>query len=218
MEITVENIRFSLERASLEMIQQKDHLARLDAAIGDGDLGVTVELGCRALVEAFRAVESPDLGVLLTSGGRNFARSASSTFGILIAAAFIEAGKAVSGKCVFTPSELARIARSVVDSVHGRGHAEVGDKTMLDVIIPALAAFEQGVLSGLTLKENLDQSVQAAEVGLRSTIPLKSKYGRAAWMGEKSIGVQDAGATAVYLFLDSFVKHLKICLNKIEST
>lgn len=218
MEITAEDIRLSLERASFEMIQQKDHLARLDAAVGDGDLGVTVELGCRALVEAFRAVESPDLGVLLSSGGKNFARSASSTFGILVAAAFIEAGKAASGKCVLTPSEVARIARNMVDGVQRRGHAEIGDKTMLDVISPALTAFEQGVLSGLGLKETLDQSVQAAKVGLRSTIPLKSKHGRAAWMGEKSIGVQDAGATAVYLFLDSFVKHLKICLNKTESS
>lgn len=209
MDITVDDLLFAIEHASLDLTQQKDYLARLDAAVGDGDLGVTVELGCRSLIEACHLLRGADVGTLLTRSGMMLSRAAPSTFGILVASALIEAGKEIPGQSVLTLPDLTKVGYRAVEAVQSRGNAKVGDKTMLDVLVPALEALDRARSSGTGLTVAMDDVVHAAEAGMRATIPLKAKFGRAAWMSEKSAGVQDAGATAVYLFLSSCLKQLQ---------
>ena len=104
---------------------------------------------------------------------------------------------------------LVEIAESAEQAVRNRGKAEVGDKTMLDALAPAVQVIKEAKDTGKGMEEALDAAVEAAEAGMKSTIPLKSKHGRAAWQGEKTIGVQDAGATATYLIIESCVRHLR---------
>jgi len=208
-ELSSEDLRVALEQASLDMIRQKDILRDLDATIGDGDLGVTVELGCRAVADGLSALADANISMLLTRSGMNFNRAASSTFGVLVTTAFLEAGKQVAGRKTIGLAELAKMVRAIADGIQRRGKAQVGDKTVLDAIVPAALALEQASESGLPLEQALGAAVEAAQAGMRSTIPLKSKYGRAAWFGEKSVGIQDPGATAVYLFAAPLVRHLR---------
>jgi phosphoenolpyruvate---glycerone phosphotransferase subunit DhaL len=207
-EIASTDLLFALEHASLDMVQRKDMLGELDATIGDGDLGVTIELGCRSLQSGLRNPKECDIGAILVESGQNFSRAASSTFGILVATAFMRAGREVGGRAAIGLSDLVRMGKAVSEGIQSRGNARLGDKTILDAIIPAVQVLEKAEEEGRGLGEALDWAVLAAKDGMESTIPLKSRYGRAAWLSEKSVGVRDPGATAVCLFLESFVRHL----------
>ena len=208
-EIASTDLLFAIEHASLDMVQQKDMLGELDALIGDGDLGVTIELGCRSLQSGLRNLKDCDIGTIFVESGQNFSRAASSTFGILVAIAFMRAGKEVGGRAALGLSDLVNIGKAVSEGIESRGKAHLGDKTMLDTIIPAVRALEKAEKDGRGLGEALDWAVLAAKEGMESTIPLKSRYGRAAWLSEKTVGVRDPGATAVCLFLESLVRYLK---------
>ena len=207
-QIASTDLVYALEHASLDMVQRKDMLGELDARIGDGDLGVTIELGCRSLQSGLRNPKEHDIGPILVESGQNFSRAASSTFGILVATAFIQAGREVGDHAAIGLSDLIKMGKAVSEGIRSRGNARLGDKTMLDAIIPAVRALEKAEKEGRGLGEALDWAVLAAKDGVESTIPLRSQHGRAAWLSEKSVGVRDPGATAVYFFLESFVRYL----------
>ena len=207
-EITSHDVLFSLDQMCSDLSAQKDSLRELDAQIGDGDLGVTLELGCRSLKDGLETLQDADIGTILAKSGMNFTKAASSTFGILLGSLFMGAGRPVMNRGTIGLHDLLEIAKSAELAVRNRGKAEVGDKTMLDAIAPAVQAIKEAHDTGKCLTKALNAAVEAAEAGMKSTIPLKSKHGRAAWQGEKTIGVQDAGATATYLIIESFVRHL----------
>ncbi len=190
---------------------QKDHieeLRQLDAVLGDGDMGITMELGCRALEEYLDSPGEDDIGKLLAKCGMNFNKASPSTFGTLLASAFMEAGKASLGKREIGIEDLVAVGKGAVDGVKKRGKAELGDKTMLDSLVPAVEAFQQGLAKNAEPKVALDAAVKAAESGMRATVNMKAKHSRASWHQEDSIGVQDAGATAMYYLIESFAKAL----------
>lgn len=207
--ITSDDILFALEQMCSDLSAQKDALRELDAQIGDGDLGITMELGCRSLKEGLAALQDADIGTILARSGMNFTKAASSTFGILLASLLMGAGRPVMKQQAIGLANLVEVAEGAEQGVRNRGKAEVGDKTMLDALVPAVQVIKEANDTGKGIEEALDAAVEAAEAGMKSTIPLKSKHGRAAWQGEKTIGVQDAGATATYLIIESCVRHLK---------
>ena len=208
-QLTAQDMAYCLRQMSLELEKQKETLRELDARIGDGDLGVTIELGFRSIREGLPALEDVDCGALLTRSGMNFMRAASSTFGILLASCFMGAGKALSGQKAIGLADLAEAAEGAEQGLRARGKAEVGDKTMLDALAPAVQALKKASDAGKSFPEALDAAVWGAEAGMKSTVPLKSKHGRAAWQGDKTVGVQDAGATAVCMMVSSFAKNAK---------
>lgn len=150
-QLSSEALRFALEQASLDMIRQKDVLRDPDATIGDGDLGVTVELGCGALKDGLATLAGADIAMLLTKSGMSFSRAASSTFGVLVTTAFLEAAKQAAGRKSIGLPELAMMVQAMADGIQRRGNAQVGDKTVLDVIVPAARALKQAGESGLTM-------------------------------------------------------------------
>ncbi len=194
---------------AIDLEGQQAALRELDAKIGDGDLGVTMQLGFRSLKEGLPALSSNDIGQILARSGMNFTKAASSTFGILLASGFMGAGKATTGKKTMGLDDLVNAAEGAEQGIRNRGKAEVGDKTMLDTLVPAVKALRDAREAGSSLVQALQAAVAAGEKGMKSTIPLKSKHGRAAWQGDKTIGVQDAGATATFLMIESFAKHIK---------
>lgn len=201
------NIVSILKEVASDFKGHSEELRQLDAVIGDGDLGVTVELGSKALAEYLASPVPDDTGQLLAQCGLQFNKASPSTFGTLLASAFMGAGKAVMGKKEIEIEDLEIIADGAVDGIKKRGKAEVGDKTLLDCLVPSVEAFKKE-LAGGGIDAALKAAVTAAEEGMKATIPMMSKHGRASWHREKTIGVQDAGATAMYYLIESFARHL----------
>jgi dihydroxyacetone kinase-like protein len=198
-----------LKQVCSDMKSRIEELRELDAVVGDGDLGVTMELGSTALFKFLETTEETDAGKLLAACGMNFNKASPSTFGTLLASAFLGAGQAVKDKQELRTDDLLSAGKGAIDGIKKRGKADVGDKTMLDALVPAFEAFEKDYKSTGNLEQALDTAVTAAEAGMKSTIDMKAKYGRASWHQEKTIGVQDAGATAMYYLIEAFARNLK---------
>ena len=114
----------------------------------------------------------------------------------------------LTGKESIDRHDLVQMAEGAVDGIKKRGKAELGDKTMLDCIAPAVDAFKKQVEGGSDLKKALEAATAAADQGVKATVQMISKHGRASWHRENTIGVQDAGATAMYYIIESFARHL----------
>ena len=206
--LTTKDMVSILEDIVADFEGHSEELRQLDAVIGDGDLGVTIDLGSKALREYLASQDEPNIGQLLAKCGLQFNKASPSTFGTLLASAFMGAGKAITGKEEIGIEDLGLMADGAVDGIQKRGKAEVGDKTMLDCLVPAVAAFKKELAGGATPEAALQVSLTAAEEGMKATIPMTSKHGRASWHREKTVGVQDAGATAMYYLIEPFVRHL----------
>ena len=206
--LTATDIISILREVASDQKAHIEELRQLDAVLGDGDMGVTTELGSRAIDEYLSSTDEKDIGKLLAKSGMNFNKASPSTFGTLVASAFMEAGKASLGKRELSVEDLIAVGNGAVDGIKKRGKAEIGDKTMLDSLVPAVAVFEQELAKGTEPKAALNAAVKAAESGMKATIKMKAKHSRASWHQEDSIGVQDAGATAMYYIIESFVRHL----------
>jgi len=188
---------------------RSEELRQLDAAIGDGDLGITAQLGSQAIRQFLESSAETDIGQLFARCGMSINKASPSTFGTLLASAFMAAGKAVRGKEYVDTGDLVHMGEAAIDGIKKRGHAEVGDKTMLDCLVPAVDGFKSQIESGSNPTTALQAAVEAAEKGLQSTVGMVSKHGRASWHRENTIGVQDAGATAMYYMIESFARHLQ---------
>jgi len=191
-----------LDHVARTLIAACDQLNQLDAAVGDGDLGISLGLGFCAIQSTLEAFQGQDdIDMILSTCGAAFQSAAPSTMGTLIATAFLAAAQPVKGKHSLCTSDAMTMMTAVVDAVRHRGKAEVGDKTMLDALAPAAMALTTALGEGLTMPEAADRMVTAAESGMRTTAALTAKIGRASWVGERGRGHQDGGATAVYLIL-----------------
>ena len=205
--LTAINIVSTLKEVAADWESHSEELRQLDAVIGDGDLGVTTELASKAIREYLVSPDEDNIGQLLVKCSVQFNKASPSTFGTLLASAFMGAGKVALGKEKIDIKDLALMGDGAIDGVKKRGKAEAGDKTMLDCLIPAVEAFRKELADVADSKVALGAAVTAAEAGMKATITMMSKHGRAGWHRENSIGVQDAGATAMYYIIESFVRH-----------
>ena len=185
-----------------------DELTQLDSVAGDGDLGVTVELAGKSMVDYLANPGEDDIGKILMKCGMQINKASPSTFGTLLASAFMEAGKAVLGHKEIQFKDLLPLGRSAVEGVKKRGKAEVGDKTILDALVPAVEAFGEGLAKEKDSNIILADVVKAAKSGAEATKQMKAKYSRASYRQDGAIGLQDAGATAIYYLIESFVQSL----------
>lgn len=208
--ISKENIIFIFKSVSVDMRKHIEELRNMDAILGDGDLGITTELACKAILDFFDSIsiEEKSIGDLLIKCGFKINKSSPSTFGTLLAFGFIGAGKAVKEKKELLIEDLLSMGEGAVDNIKAKGGAEIGEKTMLDSLIPAVNSFKKAIDSKLEYKEALLSIIDAAEAGAKATKDMKAKHSRASWREESSIGVQDGGATAVYLFIKYFINRL----------
>jgi dihydroxyacetone kinase-like protein len=204
--ITSRELLTAVRKVADDLESQKDYLCELDAAVGDGDQGVTMAIGFRAVRNGLPALEGQDIGMLVTKCGLLFNGSAASTIGALIATACMRAGREAKGLHEVGLAELARMAAAAEAAIRERGKAQVGDKTVLDMLAPLSESLAGSAAENLPLEEALQRSLAAAEAGLKATIPLKSKIGRAAWLADRTVGHQDPGATSFYLMWKSVVE------------
>ena len=183
-----------MTRFAGSMQEHREELVRLDTAIGDGDHGTNMDRGMRKALEKVGAQEQADAGAVLKTVAMALVSSVGGAAGPLYGTLFLQMGNAMAGKGDVELADYAGAWRKGVDGVQARGKAEPGDKTMVDALLPAVQALEQA--SGLD--SGLHEAASAAERGMRDTIPLVARKGRASYLGERSRDHQDPGATSSY--------------------
>jgi phosphoenolpyruvate---glycerone phosphotransferase subunit DhaL len=192
--ITNSDIVNALIRAATWLVALRDKLNELDAAMGDGDSGLTAEKGATGL-QSYLASNPPtaDLGKWLAQAGMAYNKAAPSTMGALMATAFMRAGKEVMGKAEIDNTDLAKMFLAASLGIQERGKAKPGDKTIVDAWHPAAEAFQRAVENGSSLQEAGRLALEAARKGRDAAIPLRSTVGRANWVGERTEGKADPG-------------------------
>jgi dihydroxyacetone kinase-like protein len=179
--------------------ENKSYLTELDSAIGDADHGINMDRGMQAALATMITVPAGDVGALFKAIGMALVSTVGGASGPLYGTLFLQLGTATAGKAEIAPDDWIAAVKAAIQGVQARGKAEPGDKTMLDALLPGLEALERQ--SGGAFGDALEASAAAAEEGMKATIPLVARKGRASYLGERSAGHQDPGATSSYLLL-----------------
>jgi dihydroxyacetone kinase-like protein len=180
---------------------ERTYLTELDSAIGDADHGINMNRGMQAAMAKLDGASGEDIGVLLKTVGMTLVSTVGGAGGPLYGTLFMQMGAASSGKTHLTADEWADALDSGIQGVIKRGKAERGDKTMIDALLPALDALRAALKDGDSTARAVERSASAAEEGMKGTTPLVARKGRASYLGERSAGHQDPGATSSYLLL-----------------
>ncbi|RPI28026.1 MAG: dihydroxyacetone kinase subunit L [Acidobacteria bacterium] len=184
--------------------ENRDYLTRLDSAIGDADHGINMERGFSAVYEQLEKQSPKTVEELLKLTAMTLIRTVGGASGPLYGTFFLRASAATSGKSELAVEDLVTLFEAGLGGIIQRGKAEPGDKTMVDAWIPAIAAVKAcAAQSPGDPAETLQKAAEAAETGMRNTIPLQARKGRASYLGERSVGHQDPGATSTFLMLDA---------------
>lgn len=184
--------------------ESRDHLCDLDAAIGDGDHGVTMDIGWRALCDAVSALgDKATISSICKCAGDAFLNAVGASAGPLYATAFIRASDAVSDRLNLDALSFVSLISAMKDGIEDRGGARIGDKTMLDAWIPAVEAADQAQKAGMTVVECISAASNAAETGMNNTRDLRSKRGRSAKLGARSVGHIDPGAASAFIIISA---------------
>jgi phosphoenolpyruvate---glycerone phosphotransferase subunit DhaL len=175
---------------------ERDYLVQLDAAIGDGDHGINMTRGFDAVTLALSTEPDETPGKLLILSGKTLISTVGGASGPLWGSALRKAGRALGEGPTFDLVQLVDAMAAALASVQDLGAAVPGDKTMVDALVPAVTAMREGLARGASSGEMLRSASEAAEAGMRATIPMQARKGRASYLGERSIGHQDPGATS----------------------
>ena len=192
-------VRRWLEEVGARLESERDYLTQLDAAIGDADHGVNMHRGFTAVLARIGAVEDATAGQLLKVTGRTFVSTVGGAAGPLYGTAFLQAGETLGEQQRFGPRLLGDALRAALEGVQRVGAAAVGDKTMVDALARGLDAYELDLRVGGSLETAVSGAREAAAEGMRATIPLQARKGRASYLGPRSVGHQDPGATSTAL-------------------
>ncbi|OMQ23736.1 dihydroxyacetone kinase subunit DhaL [Serratia oryzae] len=190
-----------LLRCAEVFTRERDVLTQLDTEIGDGDHGLNMSRGFNKVVEKLPAVADQDIGTILKNTGMTLLSSVGGASGPLFGTFFIRAAQAANAKQSLDLAELQQVIQEGVAGVAMRGKAEPGDKTLCDVWWPVLESLGQSVQQQRGLPQALQQAAVRAEQAALATIPMQARKGRASYLGERSIGHQDPGATSVMLMM-----------------
>jgi phosphoenolpyruvate---glycerone phosphotransferase subunit DhaL len=201
--ISASDVRAWIARYAEDIAEHRAELVKLDTAIGDGDHGTNMDRGMRKAVEKLDGVESDDIGAVLKSVGMALVSSVGGAAGPLYGTLFLQMGTASGGREELDLAGWADALEAGVKGVQARGKAEPGDKTMVDALLPAVAALREAEQDGADLGDALRRSAAAAEEGMKATIPLEARKGRASYLGPRSAGHQDPGATSTHLLLSA---------------
>lgn len=189
------------------------YLTELDAAIGDADHGANMDRGFKAVLVKMPEINDKDIGTIFKTIGMTLISTVGGAGGPLYGTFFLQAGMKTAGKMELTLSDWADAMEAALSGIIMRGKAEVGDKTMVDALTPAVQALRKAVQEELPINQALTLSAEAAQQGMEGTIPLVARKGRASYLGERSAGHQDPGATSSYLILKAAADTWKAITN-----
>ncbi|MDT4958389.1 MAG: phosphoenolpyruvate---glycerone phosphotransferase subunit DhaL [Pseudonocardiales bacterium] len=194
-------------RAFAELVaENKDSLTDLDAAIGDGDHGANMHRGLQAAVAALDDTKPATASTLLNKVGMTVVSTVGGASGPLFGTMFLRMGAALGDTAEVSLTQLATALRAGLGGVVARGKAEPGDKTMYDALAPAVDALESAASTGVDKADALKLALAAAENGRDATTPMLARKGRASYLGERSVGHQDPGATTVALLMAAAIR------------
>jgi dihydroxyacetone kinase-like protein len=192
-----------LRRFAAAVAEHKAELVRLDTAIGDGDHGTNMDRGMRKVLEKVDGLEGEDIGATLKAVGMALVSSVGGAAGPLYGTLFLQMGTATAGRESLDLEGWTAALEAGANGVQTRGKAQRGDKTMLDALMPALEALQSAADDGEGLPEALARSAGAARAGMEATIPMEARKGRASYLGPRSVGHQDPGATSTHMLLQA---------------
>lgn len=202
--LTSADIHRWLEAFAAAIASNRDYLTELDSAIGDADHGINMDRGFTAVLEKIGDVPD-DIGAILKAVGMTLISKVGGASGPLYGTFFLDMATRTAGHNQISASEWVEALSSGVDGVIRRGKAERGDKTMVDVWLPVVDSLRAGVANGQDFTATMNTAGQVAETSMRETIPLVARKGRASYLGERSAGHQDPGATSSYLLIKAAV-------------
>ena len=204
MQVSYDDVVRWIRAFAAEIGTNKEQLTELDSAIGDGDHGINMDRGMSAVIgKVDTADQDQDIGALLKTVGMTLVSTVGGAGGPLYGTLFMQMGTALPGKAVIGPDDWTAALDAAVSGVQARGKAEPGDKTMIDALIPGRDALKSALVGGASFEDALKRSADAAGQGMRDTVPLVAKKGRASYLGERSAGHQDPGATSSHLLLEA---------------
>ncbi|MBV9231566.1 MAG: dihydroxyacetone kinase subunit L [Chloroflexi bacterium] len=204
--MTREDVLRWIERVADVLHENAAYLTQLDSDIGDADHGNNMDRGFRTVREKFTTMASSDISAILKTVGTTLVSTVGGASGPLYGTAFLRAGLAVANKEVLTTADVIVMLEAFLGGVIARGKARTGEKTMVDALTPAVAAAKQAQAEGASLADITARASAAAEEGMNATTPMLATKGRASYLGERSIGHQDPGATSSWLMLRSLAE------------
>ncbi|GHO83347.1 dihydroxyacetone kinase subunit DhaL [Dictyobacter formicarum] len=204
MPVTHEDILHWLQQSAQVLHEYSAFLTQLDSAIGDADHGINMDRGFTAVNAKLTGLSDADIGTMLKTVGTTLVSTVGGASGPLYGTAFLRAGMVSSGKQSLETSDLITLFDAALEGVKVRGKAQAGEKTMLDALIPAIEAGKQAAANQLSIAQVLQNMTAAAEAGMKNTIEMVATKGRASYLGERSVGHQDPGATSCWLILQAF--------------
>jgi len=181
--------------------ENREYLIQLDAAIGDADHGANMDRGFKAVMTKLPDLSDKDIGTVFKTVGMTLLSTVGGAGGPLYGTFFIQAGMKSAGKMELTLEDWTAAMDAALAGIVMRGKAELGDKTMVDALTPALNALKQALQDNIPMNQALANAAEAAREGMVNTTPLVARKGRASYLGERSAGHQDPGATSSYLIL-----------------
>jgi dihydroxyacetone kinase-like protein len=179
------------------------YLTDLDRAIGDADHGANMDRGFKAVMNKMPEISDKDIGTIFKTVGMTLISTVGGAGGPLYGTFFLQAGMKTAGKMELTLADWTEALEAALSGVIMRGKAELGDKTMVDALSPAVTALKQSIQENQPINKALKLSADAARQGMEGTIPLVARKGRASYLGERSAGHQDPGSTSSFLILQA---------------
>ena len=194
MAVNRDTVQDWMQRFAAAMAEHRQELVALDTAIGDGDHGTNMDRGMRKALEKLEGQEQADAGAVLKTVAMALISNVGGAAGPLYGTLMLQMGTALAGKDDIDLATYTEAWHKGIQGVQARGKAELGDKTMLDALVPGVEALEKAS----DLDSGLREAADAAESGMRDTIPLVARKGRASYLGERSKDHQDPGATSTF--------------------
>ena len=208
-EIKAENLPGLFQKVADEFAAAKDELCAMDANMGDGDLGLTMQKGFAALPDIVRGCMSDDIGATLSKSGMKMASTVPSTMGTLMASGIMGAGVALKGKASIDAEGLASYIKAFADGVKRRGKCERGNRTIYDALAAAADKAAELPLDGAaSIDEVIAAAVEGAEAGVEATKSMKPVFGKAAVFADKAAGIPDQGAVAALHMLKAMKAYI----------
>lgn len=201
--ISTTQMKHALENLCNTIEMEKNYLSELDGAIGDGDHGVNMAKCFREVKKTLAETQANDIESLFKSVGMVVLNSVGGAMGALYGTFFLKLSQETTGKTELNLNDLVRMFRTAEKGILDIGKANLGDKTLIDTLSPAVRALEKSERESKALPEALANFEQAAKEGMESTRKMMARMGRASRLGERTIGHQDPGATSCYFILRS---------------
>ena len=201
MAVSTEDVLRWLDALQAVFAENRQQLTDLDSAVGDGDFGISLDRGFTAVQAELTANPPPDIRAVFQNVATVLIKTMGGSSGPLLGTFFLRAAAACAEKSELAPADVVALFQAGVEGIRQRGKAALGDKTMLDALLPAVDAMRGALQAGSGLTEILARGAAAAEAGMRATISMEARKGRASYLGDRSVGHPDPGATASHLML-----------------